>query len=194
MLVSDIFCQQLRNICKLNWYIGIGYILPVIGEYMLNFFIGICYILPTIWGYLSIGGCRVAEYALKKNELMHNLQPCAWRGHKHPIIDIFLPIVGRIYPIQEYIQLFIYSLIAGSIYPIQIYEIQFAAKKFRGPICHQQIFRGPICRQGAQSAGARFAGAQSAGAQFAGAQFAIDKISGAQYAGAQFAGARFAIN
>ena len=34
---------------------------------------------------------------------MHNLQPCARRAHKHPIIDIYLPIVGRIYPIPEYI-------------------------------------------------------------------------------------------
>ena len=36
--------QQLRNICKLKFYIGIGYILQTIGEYM------------------SIGGCRVAVY------------------------------------------------------------------------------------------------------------------------------------
>ena len=34
---------------------------------------------------------------------MYNLQPCARRAHKHPIIDIYLPIVGRIYPIPEYI-------------------------------------------------------------------------------------------
>ena len=38
-------CQLvLGNICKLNVYIGIGYILPTIG------------------GFMSIGGCRVAEY------------------------------------------------------------------------------------------------------------------------------------
>ena len=30
--------------------------------------------------------------------------PCTRRAHKHPIIDIYLPIVGRIYPILEYIR------------------------------------------------------------------------------------------
>ena len=98
---------------------------------------------------------------------MHNLQPCARKAHKHPHnwhislncwqnisnTRIYLPIVGRIYPISEYIpnfwqnisdtriypipiyiyiQLFIYSPIIGSIYPIQIYEIEFAAKKISG--------------------------------------------------------------
>ena len=35
---------------------------------------------------------------------MHNLQPCARRAHKHSIIDIYLPIVGKIYSIPEYIR------------------------------------------------------------------------------------------
>ena len=35
---------------------------------------------------------------------MHNLRNCARKAHKHPIIDIYLPIVGRIYPIPEYIR------------------------------------------------------------------------------------------
>ena len=66
-----------------------------------------------------------------------------------PLIDAYPPIVGRIYPISEYIPnisntriypipiyiyipLFIYSPIVGSIYPIQIHEIQTAAKKNSG--------------------------------------------------------------
>ena len=32
---------------------------------------------------------------------MHNLRNCARKAHKHPIIDIYLPIFGRIYPIPE---------------------------------------------------------------------------------------------
>ena len=68
---------------------------------------------------------------------MHNLQPCARRAHKHPIIDIYLPIVGRIYPpmLAEYIQYQnispncwqnisntrIYLPMVGRIYPISEY-------------------------------------------------------------------------
>ena len=90
---------------------------------------------------------------------MHILQPCARWAHKHPTYisqllaeyihyrnisancwqnisntRIYLPIVGRIYPISEYIQLFIYSqLLAVYIhYPIQIYEIQSAGVQFAG--------------------------------------------------------------
>ena len=35
---------------------------------------------------------------------MHNLRNCAKKAHKHPIIDIYLPIFGRIYLIPEYIR------------------------------------------------------------------------------------------
>ena len=78
---------------------------------------------------------------------MHNLQPCARRAHKHPIIDIYLPIVGRIYPIPEYIRQLlaeyiqyqnispncwqnisntrIYLPIVGRIYPISEYIPNF---------------------------------------------------------------------
>ena len=32
IFVLDIYCQQLGNICQLNLYIGIGYILPTIAD------------------------------------------------------------------------------------------------------------------------------------------------------------------
>ena len=72
--ILDIHCQQLGNMCQLNIYICIGYILPTIGGYMtvggclcalpgaglgnmcqLNIYIYICigYILPTIGGYMT---------------------------------------------------------------------------------------------------------------------------------------------
>ena len=105
---------------------------------------------------------------------MHNLQPCARRPHKHPIIDIYLPIVGKIYPISEYI-----PPIVGRIYPIseyfpncwqnisntRIYPLPiniYIQLYIWNTVCRQKKFRGRICRQGAQSAGARFAGAQFA--------------------------------
>ena len=82
----DIFCQILGNICKLNLYIGIGYILPTIG------------------GYMSIGGQNILF--LKIIHILINAQSAALRpkGAQHtPIIDIYLSSVGRIYPIPEYI-------------------------------------------------------------------------------------------
>ena len=94
VLVLDIFCQQLGNICQLNLYIVIGYILPTIGDisqlesvcapfgrrvggicivfcikhtfvvdiycqqfeniYQFNIRIGIGYILPTIGEYMPV--------------------------------------------------------------------------------------------------------------------------------------------
>merc|ERR1712218_680413 len=55
---------------------------------------------------------------------------------KHPIIDIYLPIVGRIYPIPEYIRqllqnisnIRIYPSIVGRIYPIPEYICQLLAE------------------------------------------------------------------
>ena len=82
----DIFCQQFGNICKLNLYNGIGYILPTIG------------------GYMSIGGQNILF--LKIIHILVNAQSAALRpkGAQHtPIIDIYLSSVGRIYPIPEYI-------------------------------------------------------------------------------------------
>ena len=40
--ILDIHCQQLGNMCQLNIYICIGYILPTIG------------------GYMTVGGCLCA--------------------------------------------------------------------------------------------------------------------------------------
>ena len=73
------------------------------------------------------------------------------RAHRHPLIDKYPPIVGRIYLIQEYIQyqymnstmLNIYFPIVGSIYPIQIYEIQ--GPNLPGPNLPRTVQRHP-CR------------------------------------------------
>ena len=80
---------------------------------------------------------------------MHILQPCARWAHKHPIIHIYLPTVGRIYPLLEYIcqllaeyiqyqnisancwqnisNIRIYPPIVGRIYPIPEYICQLLA-------------------------------------------------------------------
>ena len=88
MLVSDIFCQQLRNKCKLNLYIGIGYI------------------LPTIEGYISIKGCLCAHVFLenphspalrpKGAQTPHNwhISPNCWQNI--PNTRIYLLIVGYV--------------------------------------------------------------------------------------------------
>ena len=89
--------------------------------------------------------------------------------HKHPIIDIYLPIVGRINPISEYIRqllaeyiqyqnisancwqnisnIRIHPPIVGRIYPIP----EFATNKFSGA----QFAGGQICRK--KISGAQFA-------------------------------------
>ena len=41
ILVLDVYCQQLGNVCYLEKYISIVYVLPTIGEYM------------------SVGGCHL---------------------------------------------------------------------------------------------------------------------------------------
>ena len=46
IFILDIHCQQLGNMCQLNIYICIGYILPTIG------------------GYMTVGGCLCALRAL----------------------------------------------------------------------------------------------------------------------------------
>ena len=51
-LVLDIFCQQLGNTCQLNFYGGIGYILPTIEE------------------YIAIGGCQCATTLLQNVKIL----------------------------------------------------------------------------------------------------------------------------
>ena len=68
--LADIFWYWIYS--ANNWEIYVNYGVFEYFQYQLLFYfpqhVYICigYILPTIWGYMSIGGCRVAEYAFLK--------------------------------------------------------------------------------------------------------------------------------
>ena len=110
VLVLDIFCQQLGNICQFNLCIGIGYILPTIGDishlenvfgrrvggicivyclehtfildiycqrfeniYQLNILIGIGYILPTIGDISQLGSVCVVDVRCGQCPILHTV-------------------------------------------------------------------------------------------------------------------------
>ena len=132
ILVLDIFCQQFGDIWQLE-----GVCAPFgrwVGENMcqLNIYICIGYILPTFGGYMTVRGCLCALWALgwetkkllkkfpwcqivlvsncpgtvllcSNNMAEHLSQPSAQRAHRHPPTVIYPPNVGRIYPIQIYL-------------------------------------------------------------------------------------------
>ena len=101
ILVLDIFCQQLEK------YSDIGYILPKIGRYIL--------ILDIFWYWIySANNWEIyVNYGVFVRpsgaglQIVH-LQECAslkkqtYSATLHPPIDIYPPIVGRIYPIPIY--------------------------------------------------------------------------------------------
>ena len=64
-------------------YIGVGYILPTNGRYIFN---------NGVFVRPSDAGLQIVYFCLKK----------AYFATLHPPIDIYLPIVGRIYPITMY--------------------------------------------------------------------------------------------
>ena len=143
ILVLDIICQQLGK------YSDIGYILPTIGRYIFWYQIysannwGICsgigyflptimgiysdigYILPTIVEYMSIMGClcplRAQGCRLCIFQNVYLLKK-AYSATLHPPIDIYPPIVGRIYSIPIYkFKKHVFPIV-GRIYPILIYK------------------------------------------------------------------------
>ena len=122
-----------------NLFIGIGYILPTIGEYMLAEFI-YCYWIYSAnnWGIyvnwrVSVrpSGAGLQNVLFSRNihilENAHSATLCP-KGAQTPILltapNGWQNISNtRIYPIPIYINSTdIYSPIVGSIYPIQIYK------------------------------------------------------------------------
>ena len=74
---------------------------------------------------------------------MHIHQPCAWRPHWHPPIDICPPIVGRIYPITIY--KFNWHIFSNSPGPNLLHPnfpgAQFAGAQFaRDPNCLEPLW------------------------------------------------------
>ena len=184
ILVLDIFCQQLGDICQLE---------------------DVC-----LRNMLFLKNVDISQPCARRAHRHPLIDTYCWQNISNTNIYIqltYIPQLLAVYIQYKYMK-YRGTICRGPTCRTRIFQgpslpqqnFQFAAKGpnlpprgpicrgpicrgpiCRGPICHQQVFRGPICRTqdflGPNLPGAPFAGAQSAGAQFAGAQSA-----GAQFA------------